>query len=243
VEFGLLLVQKVLVYLYPSTKNIENMMTSFYSRKHQELMNRWKAKGLHINQEFIEDGIIDLNRWEATNRKVLVLLKEAYGGYGDLCSWIRDEWKGPKYKLWWTASYWLYALQKLSGKNIPPFPKEKGQFDECVDFLLSSAVVNIKKSKGETTSSAKDLEKYVMEDHDLLWEQIELIDPTIILCGYTFDQFRLIWRDNVLPVGKTDFIFRAGKYLVINWWHPANRYPDELCYYTLCAVLQESEIF
>jgi len=217
-------------------------MDTFDPQKHQELMNRWKAKDFHKGKKFIEDGIIDLSRWEATDRKILFLLKEAYGDYGDLCSLIRDEWKGPKYKVWWTASYWLYALRKLSGKTIPPFPKEKGQFDECIEYLLSSAVVNIKKSNGKTASSVEDLEKYVKEDRDLLREQIALIDPTIILCGYTFDQFKEIWPDRVMPVGGTEFIFQAGKHLVINWWHPANQYPNNLCYYALCAVVQEADI-
>jgi hypothetical protein len=217
-------------------------MTTVDSQKHEDLMNRWKAKDLHKGKEFIEDGIIDLNRWEAADRKILFLLKEAYGDYGDLCWLIRDEWKGPKYKVWWTASYWLYALRKLSGKTIPPFPKEKAQCDECVEYLLSSAVVNIKKSDGQTASSVEDLDKYIKEDRGFLQEQIGLIDPTIILCGYTFDQFKEIWSGSVEPLGGTEVIFRAGKQLVINWWHPANKYPNELCYYALCAVIQEAGI-
>lgn len=211
-------------------------------QKHQDLMSRWKAKGLHEGKDFIEDGIIEANRWEVADRKILLLLKEAYGDYGDLCSRIRDKWDGPKYKVWRTASYWLYALQKMSGKTIPSFPNGDEQIDECVEYLLSAAVINIKKSSGKNSSSSADLTNYVTQDGDLLREQIELIDPTIILCGYTFSHFKEIWPDQVKPVGGSENVFMAGKHLVIDWWHPANRYPNRLCYYALCAVVQEADV-
>jgi hypothetical protein len=212
------------------------------TKKHAALMKRWQKKAFHKNKEFIGDGIIDIQRWEKADRKIMFLLKEAYGGYGDLCSLIREEWKGPKYKIWWTTSYWLYALRKASAKFIAPFPKEQKQFEECVEYLLSSAVVNIKKSDGKTSSTKDDLDKYVREDVDMLKEQITLINPGIILCGYTFDHFCKIWPGKVTPLGNTELVFRAGPHVVINWWHPANQYPNDLCYYALCAVVQEANI-
>ena len=133
-------------------------------------------------------------------------------------------------------------LRKTSAKFIAPFPKEQKQFDECVEYLLSSAVVNIKKSDGKTSSSHDDLDKYVREDGDMLKEQITLIKPGIILCGYTFDQFCEIWPGKVTPRGNTELVFQAGPHVVINWWHPANQYPNDLCYYALCAVVQEANI-
>ncbi|MBL7084446.1 MAG: hypothetical protein ISS41_12560 [Candidatus Aminicenantes bacterium] len=130
----------------------------------------------------------------------------------------------------------------MSDKSIPPFPNKKEQHDECVEFLLSSAVVNIKKSDGKTSSSHEDLEKYVIEDRSMIMEQLSLIDPKIILCGYTFDHFKEIWSGEIKPVGNTEFIFQAQNHIVIDWWHPANQYPNELCYYALCAVVQEANV-
>jgi hypothetical protein len=219
-------------------------METDYILKHTNLMKKWSEKELHKDKDFIADGIIDIPRWQKAKRKILFLLKEAYDGPYDLCDAIRDEWKGPKYKVWWTASYWLYALQKISNSNIPSFPKEQKQFDECVEYLLSSAVVNIKKSSGKTASDYEDVLKYAREDSRLLKEQISLINPDIILCGYTYDYFCEFWTDKITPVGDTEMVFKTGNHIVINYWHPANRQiPNELSFYALCAIIQNAKLF
>lgn len=211
-------------------------------QKHEDLLSRWRLEPHHQGQHFIEDGIIDVERWVRAERKVMLLLKEAYGDYNDLRWLIRDEWKGPKYKMWWTASYWIYALQKMSGRETPPFPKDQSQFGQCAEYLLSAAVVNIKKSGGKTASSAEDLNQYATNDLPLLREQITLINPGIIICGYTFEQLHNIWPQRFEPVGGTEFVYRAGRYTAVNWWHPSNQYPDELCYYALCSVVQDAGV-
>jgi len=218
-------------------------MTESFAEKHVVLMKRWSEKPLHKDNDFIEDGIIDLSRWQNTDKKILLLLKEAYGDYGDLCWLIRDEWKGPKYKVWWTASYWLYALHKMTSGQIPAFPKEQKDFDACTEFLLSAAVVNIKKSNGTSSSDYDDILRYAREDADLLREQISLINPEIIVCGYTYDYFTEFWRGSIEQVGDTGFISRTGNHLLVNYWHPANQYPNELCFYALCAVMASANIF
>lgn len=206
-------------------------------------MMRWSEKVIHKEKGFIEDGIIDTTRWQKANRKVILLLKEAYDGYGNLCQLIRDEWKGPKYKIWWTASYWLYALQKITANYIPPFPKEQKEFDECREYLLSSAIINIKKSGGKAPSEYEDILKYAIEDSKLLKDQITLINPDIILCGSTFNYLKKFWTDEMKQIGDTEFIFKTGNCILINYWHPANHYPNKLCYYALCAVIKNSNIF
>jgi hypothetical protein len=206
-------------------------------------MKRWSEKPLHKDSDFIEDGIIDLSHWQKADRKILLLLKEAYGDYGDLCWLIRDEWKGPKYKVWWTASYWLYGLRKMGGGYIPAFPKEQEEFDECKEFLLSAAVVNIKKSRGKSSSDYDDVMKYAREDAELLREQISLINPEIIVCGYTYDYFTEFWQGSIEQVGDTGFVFRTANHILVNYWHPANLYPNELCFYALCAVMKNANLF
>jgi len=45
----------------------------------ENLLDVWAARKHHLGKGFIRDGIIDLNRWGNASRKVLLLLKEAYG--------------------------------------------------------------------------------------------------------------------------------------------------------------------
>lgn len=216
-------------------------MVTDYAGKQNALMKQWSEKDLHKGRSFIADGIIDYSRWEKSDRKILLLFKEAYGDYDDLCRLIRDEWKGPKYKLWWTVSYWLYAIQKITKNSCPIFPNDESEFDECIEYLLSSAIVNIKKSSGKSSSEYDDIITYAKEDSSLLEKQVLLINPDIILCGYTFEPFKTFWKKPLNKVGNTGFIFKSEGLTVIDFWHPSNHYPNHLCFYALCSILQEAE--
>lgn len=214
-----------------------------YHEKQRDLMKRWREKEYHKGKEFIEDGIIDFPRWQKAKRKVMFLLKEAYGGAGDLCQIIRDDWKGPKYKVWWSASYWLYAINKVQSCHIPVFPKKGEEVEECVEMLLSSAIVNLKKSDGKSYSKPDELKEYTLEDLSLLREQIELISPDLIVVGNTFEYLEILFPDSIKPVGASGLVWQEKDKKIINYWHPANQYPNQLCFYALCAILQESQVF
>lgn len=207
-------------------------------RKHQDLLERWKKEELHSNCVFIEDGIIDIERWGRSKKKILILLKEAYGEEKSwsLVKTIRDVWKGPKYKIWWTISYWLYAIQKSHSNEVPLFPQSEAEYHECVEFLLSSAVVNIKKSSGKSHSNYDDLRKYAEKDRVYLREQIKLINPDIIICGYTKELLEIFWDEKIHKINNTDLIYDSSGIKIIDYWHPANQYPDKLNYYTLGSL-------
>lgn len=160
-------------------------MPDNYNTAHAVLMSQWKERPLHKGQVFIEDGIICLEKWKQSKSKILILLKEAYGEEESwsLVETIRDVWKGPKYKVFWTMAYWLYLLNKIEPAAIPLFPATEKEFDACRECLLSAAVVNIKKSAGNSASNYDDLLLYIRKDRKLLREQLEIINPDIILCG------------------------------------------------------------
>lgn len=206
------------------------------------LMTRWSSRALHQGEQFIRDGIIDFNKWASAGRKILLLLKEAYD-CDDLCSTIRDEWQGPRYNIWWTASYWLYALQNCSGNSFKSFPSSETEYEECKRHLLSAAVINVKKSGGTSSSNDDDLSKYVKEDGEVICEQIELINPDIILCGYTYGFFKEIVKETPASVGKAGYLYRVNGRTIIDWWHPAKKYPNEIWYYALCAALIDAKGF
>ena len=133
------------------------------SNPHERLLAEWQERPHHKDEVFISDGMIDPERWEeSSKRRILFLLKEAYdepdsSESWDLCSLIRDVWKGPKYKLWLTAAYWAYALQQYDCSRIPSFPTYDSVWGDSGEkpreALLCSSVVNIKKSRGRSSST------------------------------------------------------------------------------------------
>jgi len=211
---------------------------------HEDLMERWSNTKLHKNEGFVIDGPIDPKRWQSVDRKIVLLLKEAYGEDTNwsLPQLIRDEWRGPKYKIWWTASYWLYALNRTTQTIIPDFPSTQEKWNECTELLLSAAVVNIKKSRGKSVSDDEELLSYARTDKQFLREQMSLLAPDIILCGNTFKFLKEFWV-NVKPIDSEKFFYRSDNTIIINYWHPANHYPNQLCFYSLCALFQKTKIF
>src|SRR5580700_7193968 len=155
--------------------------------EHRRLMDEWKARPNHERECFIEDGIIDRTRWLSAKRKVLFVLKEARDDSGDkrgfdLCELIRDCWKGPgKSRTYCPVADWAYLAQNCQETTIPSRSEARRHRDES---LLSSAVMNLKKSKGQKTSNLVDIvSNYVQPDADLIKRQIEIIAPEIIVCG------------------------------------------------------------
>ena len=210
---------------------------------HQELLHRWQARPLHTTETFISDGPIDPDSWSIVERRVLFLAKEAYGQMGpgktwDLPKLIREEWKGPKYKFWWTLGYLAYGIQRLTNGPIPSSPMEGERWEEVTKALLASAVVNVKKSGGRSSSIDDDLRRYVVEDGHLLKQQIACLSPHVLVCCNTWN----LVREEVWPRAKwvSELVYSIDGMLVLDFWHPANQYPNVMNYYTALALLHQA---
>ena len=192
-----------------------------YNELNAQLMEEWMLK--HSVKEgvlgFAKDGIVSPSKWfilESNEEKILVLLKEAYDDLQrvwDEAKWIMhdhcmencpddcmtcratgttfnpiSEWIGgitgiesgskKEYDNWlWTE-----------GRSLDTYYKTRDE------FLSRIAIMNIKKSNGTHTSSYEDLSSYALNDMDLLRKQIiEVIKPTLIICGGTYDLLRIVF--------------------------------------------------
>ena len=212
------------------------------SDDHKKILEDWQKRPQYKNKEFISDGPIDWERWNKTECRVLFLAKEVNAGEGEnwsLPDTIRCYWKGPKYKIWWTAAYWAYGIQNLSQDSIPPNPKYKEIREDVIEAFLSTAIVNIKKRAGGSSSDDDDLRKYVDddEDKDLLSKQVDCLNPNVVVCCYTWHLIYDVWP-NAKEISER--VLKIDDMLVLNFWHPANRFPGEMNYYTALALLQQA---
>lgn len=199
------------------------------------IFSEWRLREPHLEQRFIEDGIIDFKKWEKSPRKVLFLLKEAYDTNQDssgfsLTTLVREKWKGPKGTTWWRMGYWAYLLQNISISNLPDYPANKREAKEA---LLSSAVVNIRKSGGKKKSDPKVIAEYATRDRDLLRRQIDDISPNFVVCGGTWPQTKHIWP---YASGVSSRFLRNDEINIINFWHPATRWNNHLMYFSLGGI-------
>ena len=109
----------------------------------------------------------------------------------DLPTLVRDEWKGSKYKFWWTLGYWAYGIQQLAEGLIPTSPIAAKLWDEVRESVLASAVVNVKKSRGQSWSNDDDLRRYVAMDKDLIRQQVECLSPHVVVCCNTWNWLKV----------------------------------------------------
>ena len=201
---------------------------------------------LYTNEFFVSDGPIDPGRWSSIDRRVLFLTKGVNAGNGSDKNWslpktIRCKWEGPEYKIWWTAAHWAYGIHRLSQDLLPPPPKYMEPWEvveeDVKKAFLSTAVVNIKKREGGPLSDDDDLKNYVDEDRDLLKRQVNYLNPDFVVCCNTWHLVKAIWPD---AKEISELVPKIDKMLVLNFWHPANRFPDVMNYYTVLGLLQQA---
>lgn len=205
------------------------------------LMDRWRNQPHHQGRPFISDGIIDNKKWVSAKRKVLILLKEAYDnsenpqGF-DLCQLIREDWRGARYKIWWLIAKWCYGIQQFEGR-IPDLSAAEFTDERTSDALLHAAVVNIKKSGGKKSSSDDEIKDFAKKDGLFIYEQIEKINPEIMICGNTWSSVKHLWPE---PSRVYDLVYYTGGRHIVDFWHPSNKWPNILNYYSVMSMLQHS---
>ncbi len=75
-------------------------------------------------------------------------------------------------------------------------------------------------------------------------QQLEICDPTIIVCGYTIDPLIEIWGENIKTVHNDNLYYHItlndNNVLVLDYWHPGNQFPKVMNYYGLVNIYQQS---
>lgn len=195
-----------------------------YIKLHNELMRQWieRHRGGRNNFGFVKDGIINPEVWfsrDEGEERILFILKEAYEKdeekhIWDLPSWIREtkcmdfcdkDCKGcfRAGNAYTRLSEWVWGIDEFcktghrqfdNNLGVIPYKREIYKIKR-VEMLCKTSIINIKKSDGVKLSSYKNLMDYVERDADLLREQIAIINPTVIICGGTFELLSNIFSD------------------------------------------------
>ena len=196
----------------------------------KEIKNTYKEAGL---DPIILDGIIDNDSYSKSNHKILWILWEPYNDENDNDNrwdkynwdsrkWINNDTEGFfKFKTWKNIAYTSYGiLNEIKTEEI----KNK---DNVSDILKHIAYINISKAPREHTSQNpwKYLDEVYAKCHKVLHQQIEHINPDIIICGhcvnYFMDYFGLE-HGKSLAIDREPY-FEIDKRIIIEAKHPGNR--------------------
>jgi len=201
---------------------------------HDALLTRWSNELHHRGQVFVSDGAIDPSLWCDAPRRVAFLLKEAYGGdeSWDIRYEIREAWGSNLSLTLRNAAYLAFAAHYASVTNLPEIPSER--FGVARHSLLASALINVKKSRGTSSSDASDIEFNLHRDAAFIQEQIEILDPEIVVCGGTWYCAKSLW-----PKARYlyDMVWKSQGRYFIDFWHPGYFHAPQAAYYSFAGIL------
>lgn len=201
-----------------------------YENQNNQLMVSWRNLKKEGDIGFVRDGIINFDQWNSYDLKLLFFTREAYSDSDkewDYAEWYNDE-KGrilyPKCQGYHNRiNDWSYAIDAaLHGKKCASREEAyKNDYEISRKTTLASAIANVKKIGGKTTSRINDLRTIALRDKELLIKQIEIIRPnTILFCATFGDILKNILFEGVKKIPETERCYNQDGILLIDFFHP-----------------------
>ena len=153
------------------------------------------------------------------------------------------------YRTFHSLCMWLDVFKACMNDHVMPFSeyRDSGQLspDRLRKNLRKTAILNLKKTWGGGSTSWNALNSYLESDaaRNVIREQIELIQPNIVICGgrQVFDFAKEIFaaeEKHILSEDRDVFYFKANGVLFLNFYHPACRKSREFLYNYSADVFQ-----
>jgi len=166
-----------------------------------KLFARWSTQTTDPGK-FNPDGILNEQVWEKARPRIALLMKETYDLTGDLRKhllWQIGEEKRPRHCSIWpkVAGRWIAGIlhQEAHKEQAAPIKtfgdvalirNEDWQHENWRLGLASSAVINLKKLTGRSSAQNAELLAAARRDLAFLKEELEIIQPDVVLCCHTF---------------------------------------------------------
>lgn len=212
------------------------------------------------------DGIVNETKYFKRDKRLVFLLKETNGNKDNgehnevNTDWNYMEWvqkqadmKVPLYRsvfrniVMWSRMFELYLENRKP--SIQELINDNGLIinETLCKSLESIAIVNLKKSWGTEQTDWNDMNTYLEQDptrREILIHQMDALEPTIVLCGGTFDFAKKIFGDSVeiQIIERTDGavqFFENKGVIFVKCVHPSARWSREKCYKHMDNILRQ----
>lgn len=200
------------------------------------MINERIAELLEANRQYFGglpiafDGVVDEESFKNSKIKTLFLLKEVNdpdmnADWKNFMEYTKQQASAETlYKTWPNVCLWLEVLKHSDVTYL-----------ECVDGygnfltkklqknLLDVSIVNIKKTAGGGSSNYDEILSAAKNYGHIIWEEIGIINPELIICGGTFDFAKMIYdvsADEIktLPSGA-QYVVRDNM-IILQFIHP-----------------------
>ncbi len=211
-----------------------------------ELNKLYKAQG---RKDFIPCGIPYEETYLQSRPRVVFLMKEVNSknlGW-DLPNFLRSQIKKGTddrsiYRTWKPVGMWSYGIQN----NFPSFNIVKSNVI-IAEGLRSIAMTNLKKSRGGTVSTNKDIRMHTLKDKELWIKELEIMNPDIIVCCATLPyiqhilglECKLVSKDKLAPNGYyyAKWEINGHNALLVGFYHPGAHFKWKELYNNFKGVL------
>lgn len=166
----------------------------------EKLFDEWRLRMVSLSIEqperFVPDGVVDPEQFTSISPKIVLLLKEVYDD-PDKPDW--SPWKlwevlskGEQNEgshTWDVASRWISAIYfgdhpwNPSHNNKPFWYNDSSDKEFRARMLRKIAIVNVKKVGGVAKSDPPEIRKHAKDYCDLIFRQISLYTPRLIISG------------------------------------------------------------
>lgn len=215
-------------------------------RRFKENEEKFKRVDNHI----VYDGIVNEDEFTKSGLKVLWILKEVNSpddtdwNMRDTLANLKNE-NGKGLKHGWASTftpivYTTYGIfNNLDWDHIDYLCKDPS----IIDVLNKVAYINVKKVPGNSSANFKEIKDYYKKNKEAIHEQVEIINPEVIIFGNTFEFFEEDFFDMFGQLNKdtsSDSLYKYynEKYLLLWAYHPNNRMltQKEYCNFIINSV-------
>ncbi len=179
----------------------------------ENLYQKYWDEGFDNNLEFIWDGPSHWEKYENSSPRIVFLAKESHGSYH------------PS-----TPS----KVNNLFSTNIATWASLLNpNYDELQKAWDSIAIVEIKKiDEGKTSSTNSDIKKFAWIGKEFLKQQLEILEPHIIVCLGTIDSFDIIYNyseeekelyEKKIYSNKKCNCWISNNVIVLDFYHASHR--------------------
>lgn len=183
----------------------------------------------------IRDGIINEEVFLKQEKRILFICKDhnSTGDYeeGDARKWMNDY---VNYNFSHRIAEWSHGILN-NFPNLYDINEE-----QKLQALRSIAFINLKKASGVSSINGKELYTYYTSGFVHLQKQIQIINPTIIICCLGWDGYikELLTDPEEIFIGRRTH-YKKGETIALNYYHPSFRASKEKSYKNLSELLKQ----
>lgn len=205
---------------------------------HEKIRQHAQELGLIKQKPVLEpiyDGVADIEGYLSTSPKIMWILKEPWGESTPAGRIRGGDWSLTDHFLdnnvWKHENMWKVMIQINHAIHTNQNWRELDYIDgnqEMIDELKRTAYINLSKMPAETSSPSNHLELCYPMWKDIVFEQIDLYEPDIIIFGATFPYFRDDLQITSKPIHTESGKWFADTYLkdnriLVDAYHPSRK--------------------